>query len=301
MEQTLTLPDGTSSFEEVEDLAPDETARRSVQTISTSPLSTVDLTSPTRIRLLGMPLSVVTEDQAVAHIVQSARSGRGGWVITPNLDQLRLFRRDPHLRPMYEAASLVVADGMPLVWASRIQRTPLPERVAGSSMILTLSAAAAKAGLTVFFLGGNPGAAELAAEELVRRQPELNVAGCHCPPFGFDKDPAELARIRQMLAQARPDIVYVGLGFPKQERLIEKLRPSLFNAWFLGIGISFSFVAGQVKRAPRFMQRLGLEWLHRLAQEPGRLLRRYLVHGIPFAIMLLAKTIVVRMRTSSRK
>jgi N-acetylglucosaminyldiphosphoundecaprenol N-acetyl-beta-D-mannosaminyltransferase len=104
-----------------------------------------------------------------------------------------------------------------------------------------------------------------------------------------------------MLAETRPDIVYVGLGFPKQEHLIEKLRPSLPDAWFLGIGISFSFVAGQVKRAPRFMQRLGLEWLHRMAQEPGRLLRRYLVHGIPFAIVLLALTIAVRVRTSSRK
>jgi N-acetylglucosaminyldiphosphoundecaprenol N-acetyl-beta-D-mannosaminyltransferase len=155
--------------------------------------------------------------------------------------------------------------------------------------------------LTVFFLGGNPGAAERAADELARRQPELKVAGIHCPPFGFDKDAAELARIRQMLAEARPDIVYVGLGFPKQERLIEKLRPSLPKAWFLGIGISFSFVAGQVKRAPRFMQRLGLEWVHRLAQEPGRLLKRYLIHGIPFAIVLLALTIAMRMRNPGRK
>jgi N-acetylglucosaminyldiphosphoundecaprenol N-acetyl-beta-D-mannosaminyltransferase len=299
MEQTLTLPDGTSSYEETEDLARDQAA--ATETIEAAAHSTPATSPPPRIRLLGMPLSVVTEDQAVAHIVECARAGRGGWVITPNLDQLRLFRKDPHLRPMYEAASLVVADGMPLVWASRIQRTPLPERVAGSSMILTLSAAAARAGLTVFFLGGNPGTAERAADELARRQPGLKVAGIHCPPFGFDKDPVELARIRQLLAQTRPDVVYVGLGFPKQERLIEKLRATVPNAWFLGIGISFSFVAGQVKRAPRFMQRLGLEWLHRLAQEPGRLLRRYLVHGIPFAIVLLGTTIAERFRTRRQK
>jgi N-acetylglucosaminyldiphosphoundecaprenol N-acetyl-beta-D-mannosaminyltransferase len=299
MEETLTLPEGTSSYEETEDLARDRAA--ATETIKAAAHATPATSPPSRIRLLGMPLSVVTEDQAVAHIVDCARARRGGWVITPNLDQLRLFRKDPHLRPMYEAASLVVADGMPLVWASRIQRTPLPERVAGSSMILTLSAAAAKAGLTVFLLGGNPGAAERAAEELARREPGLKVAGIHCPPFGFDKDPVELARIRQLLAQTRPDVVYVGLGFPKQERLIEKLRPNLPNAWFLGIGISFSFVAGEVKRAPRFMQRLGLEWLHRLAQEPGRLLRRYLVHGIPFAIVLMAMTIAVRIRTPRQK
>ncbi len=101
-------------------------------------------------------------------------------------------------------------------------------------------------------------------------------------------------RIRAMLAAAAPDVVYVGLGFPKQERLIEQLRPLLPHAWFLGIGISFSFVAGEVKRAPRWMQRLGLEWTHRMVQEPGRLLKRYLIHGIPFAIRLMAGAFCAR-------
>src|SRR5258706_7096021 len=242
------------------------------------------MSAPPRISLLGMPISVITEADAIAFILASLQGNQGGWVITPNLDQLRLFRKHAELRPMYDQASLILADGMPLVWASRIQKTPLPKRVAGFSLIVTLTGAAVAAGRSVFFLGGNPGAADRAAEQLAAAHPELRVAGTYSPPFGFDKDLGEIDRIRKILAAARPDIVYVGLGFPKQEHLIEKLRGTLPNSWFLGIGISFSFVAGEVKRAPRWMQKSGLEWVHRLIQEPGRLLERYVIHGIPFAM-----------------
>jgi N-acetylglucosaminyldiphosphoundecaprenol N-acetyl-beta-D-mannosaminyltransferase len=262
--------------------------------IAEDPLGEPVPQTPRKIRLLGMPISVVTEAQAVAHVIDSLAAGEGGWVITPNLDQLRLFRKSPDLRPMYEEASLIVADGMPLIWASRLQKTPLPERVAGSSMIHTLSIAAAKTGRSVFFLGGNPGAADRAADELRQDNPGLKVAGTYCPPFGFDKNAVEVENIRKILAETKPDIIYVGLGFPKQERLIEQLRSALPLAWFLGIGISFSFVAGEVKRAPQWMQKLGLEWVHRMIQEPGRLFKRYLVHGIPFAARLLGAALWAR-------
>jgi len=137
------------------------------------------------IRLMGMPLHAVAQTQAVQFIVAQAAGGRGGRVITPNLDQLRLYRRHPELRAMYEDAGLVLADGMPLVWASRIAKTPLPERVAGSTLLLTLSEAAAENGLSIFLLGGNAGVAELAGKELVRRFPALQMAGTYFPPFGF--------------------------------------------------------------------------------------------------------------------
>jgi N-acetylglucosaminyldiphosphoundecaprenol N-acetyl-beta-D-mannosaminyltransferase len=251
---------------------------------------------PARIRVLGMPLSVVTEAQVVEHIVRSSLAGHGGWVITPNLDHLRLFRQTPSLRAMFEAAALVTADGMPLVWASRLQRTPLPQRVSGSALIHSLTGAAARAGLSVFFLGGNPSAAQRTAEQLRSNNPALKVAGTACPPPGFDQDPRQIEAIRDQLLATRPDIVFVGLGFPKQERLIEQLRASLPAAWFLGIGISFSFVCGQVRRAPLWMQRAGLEWLHRLIQEPGRLGKRYLLHGIPFAARLLLAALRTRVR-----
>ena len=249
-----------------------------------------------RIDLMGMPIDVVTQGEAVEMILAGWRAGRGGWVITPNLDQLRLFHQKPELRGMYQQASLVLADGMPLVWASRLQGSPLPERVAGSEIIFSLTAAAAAAGASIYFLGGNPGAAEAASVMLAQKYPGLKVAGFHCPEFGFEKNADALAAIEADLRRTRPDIVYVGLGFPKQERLIERLRPALPTAWYLGIGVSFSFVSGEVKRAPVILRKLGMEWAHRMSQEPGRLVKRYLVHGLPFAGRLLSGSLVRRYR-----
>jgi len=236
---------------------------------------------------MGMPIDAVTDGQAIALILNSLARGRGGWVITPNLDQLRLYEQRPELREMYEEADLVLADGMPLLWASRLQKTPLPQRVAGSELIYTLSSTAAGAGRSVFLLGGNPGAANAAAQVLTRLSPGLRVVGTHCPPMGFEKSESEMRRITDALHETRPDIVYVGLGFPKQERLIRAIRGVLPGAWFLGIGVSFSFVSGEIRQAPRWMRRTGLEWVHRMVQEPGRLFRRYVLEDVPFALRLL--------------
>jgi N-acetylglucosaminyldiphosphoundecaprenol N-acetyl-beta-D-mannosaminyltransferase len=241
-----------------------------------------------RISLMEMPIDCVTEDEAVAQIGDALEGGRGGWVITPNLDHLRAFRREPELREPFREADLVLADGMPLVWASQIQNTPLPERVAGSDLIWSLSSEAGRKGASVFLVGGNPGTAEEAGEALARSSPGLDLAGAHCPPRGFERDQLELARIERSLRRAHPDLVYVGLPLDKQVKLIPRLRRSAPSAWFLGLGISFSFVTGDVRRAPRWMQRSGLEWIHRLVQEPRRLARRYLVEGIPFSAALFA-------------
>jgi N-acetylglucosaminyldiphosphoundecaprenol N-acetyl-beta-D-mannosaminyltransferase len=247
---------------------------------------------------MGMPIDPITQRQAIDHLLAGLSRGQGGRVITPNLDQLRLYHQRPELRAMYEEADLVLADGMPLLWAGRLQSTRLPERVAGSELIYTLSAAAAVAGRSIFLLGGNPCVAELAGQELARRYPGLKVAGSHCPPFGFEKDDARMRAIRDALADARPDIVYVGLGFPKQERLIEAVRDVLPTSWFLGVGVSFSFVSGEIRHAPRWMRKIGFEWVHRLVQEPGRLFERYVVHDIPFALRLLAHAATRRFHAS---
>jgi N-acetylglucosaminyldiphosphoundecaprenol N-acetyl-beta-D-mannosaminyltransferase len=243
---------------------------------------------PPRIRLGGISIDPVTQRQAIDHILASLADGQGGWVITPNLDQLRLCNDRPDLRPMFDRAQLVLPDGMPLIWASRVQGTRLPERVAGSELIFTLTAAAAAAGRSVYLLGGNPCSADNAAEVLRKLSPGLRVAGTLCPPFGFEKDAEQIRRINEELLATRPDIVFVGLGFPKQERLIETLRPLLPATWFLGIGVSFSFVAGEIRRAPRWVQRMGLEWVHRMCQEPGRLFKRYVLHDLPYAGKLFA-------------
>jgi N-acetylglucosaminyldiphosphoundecaprenol N-acetyl-beta-D-mannosaminyltransferase len=241
------------------------------------------------VELRGVRVHAVSEADAIRHILTEIEAARGGMVVTPNLDHLHRCLHDIAFAAIVSEAELVLADGMPLVWAARLQGTPLPQRVAGSNLITSLSEAAATAGRSVFLLGGSPGTAEGAASVLSAKFPNLRVAGTLCPPVGFENDAANMAEIVQALAAAKPDIVFVALGSPKQERLIVKLRPLLPQAWWLGVGISFSFLCGDVRRAPLWMQKTGLEWLHRLVQEPRRLFRRYVVVGIPFAFSLLGK------------
>ncbi len=253
-----------------------------------------------RVELRGVLFDALTQAGAIDHIFGSLDAGRGGWVVTSNLDHLRRATRDAEFRAMLDEADLVVADGTPLVWAARLAGRPVPERVAGSSLTPELAgrAAAAAAGRSLFLLGGNPGVADQAAEKLLEQHPDLRVAGTHCPPMGFENDPAEMDAIRTKLADSGADIVLVALGSPKQEKLIRRLRSEgvLPGAWWLGVGITLSFITGQVNRAPVWMQKAGLEWVHRMVQEPRRLARRYLIEGLPFAAGLVAWAVVTRLR-----
>ena len=249
-------------------------------------VSTNNISLP-QISLRGVPLHAITESQCVSHIIEQLQQRRGGWVITPNLDILRQLVRDEQLAHLCSGASVVVADGMPLVWASRILGTPLPERVAGSNLISSLSSAAAQEGRSIYLMGGAEGSAEAAAEVLTQRDPKLRIAGTCCPQMGFEQDPQTLSQLADNVAASKADIIYVALGCPKQERVIVEMRDALPHSWWLGVGISFSFLCGDVRRAPRWIQRIGMEWAHRLWQEPARLAKRYLVDDVPFAISLL--------------
>jgi N-acetylglucosaminyldiphosphoundecaprenol N-acetyl-beta-D-mannosaminyltransferase len=244
------------------------------------------------VELRGMVVHAVSQAECVEYVLDELDAGRGGWVVTPNLDHLRRVERDREFHELYAEATLRVVDGQVLVWALALQRTPVPERVAGSDLISRLSEGAAGRGRSVFLLGGNPGTARRAAEVLQATYPGLEVAGTDCPPVGFDRDALAMARLSRKIHHARPDIVFVALGSPKQEFVIRHLRHDRPEAWWLGVGISFSFLAGEVRRAPRWIQRAGLEWLHRFWQEPGRLFRRYFVDGLPFAARLLLTSAV---------
>lgn len=251
---------------------------------------------PVEVSVMGLPLARITEAEAVSWVVERVRSGRGGWVVTPNLDILRRCVGDPDTMELVCHADLRVADGMPLVMAGKIAGRSLPERVAGSSMIWTVCEAAAEAGLPVVFIGGSPGDAEKAAAVLTDRYSGLEIRGTHCPPMGFETDPEGMARIERMIRDEPPAIVFIGLGFPKQEHLIERLRPLSPGSCWLGVGISFSYVAGTVARAPGWARRTGVEWVCRLIQEPGRLWRRYLLEGLPFGLRLLSWSVWTRLR-----
>jgi N-acetylglucosaminyldiphosphoundecaprenol N-acetyl-beta-D-mannosaminyltransferase len=253
---------------------------------------------PAQATLLGLSLDMYTPSGLIRRLISDSLECRGGYVVTPNLDHLRSVSRSDHLMSLALDADIRVADGMPLVWASRIQGTPLPTRVAGSDLIFSLSEALAVTGRSVYLLGGNPGTADAAAQILQRHAEGLRVVGTYCPPFGFESDSEELARIGAAVRAAQPDFVFVGLPFGKASELVTTIRRSLPSTWFLGLGVSFSFVCGEVRRAPRWMQRCGLEWLYRLIQEPRRLGRRYVLEGLPFFSRLLWSSLLKRWRSA---
>jgi N-acetylglucosaminyldiphosphoundecaprenol N-acetyl-beta-D-mannosaminyltransferase len=244
----------------------------------------------------GIDFHLLSESDVIQHIIGESLIGQGGWVVTPNVDICRQARSDPAVLSLVQSASLVVPDGMPLLWAAKVAGKPLIERVTGSSLIFTLTDAAARGGLSIYLLGGTPGVPEAAAENLSHLYPGLKVAGTDAPAIGFDRSADEIDAVRARVCDAAPNIVYVGLGFPKQEQLITKLAPALPTAWFIGCGAAIPFAAGTVPRAPLWMQRSGLEWAHRLIREPRRLFRRYLVHDLPFAAQLMITSAAERVR-----
>lgn len=250
-----------------------------------------------RTSLVGVAFDRLTEAEVIEHIIDAMLVGRGGWVVTPNIDICRLLVRDSSLRELVSSASLVVPDGMPLLWAATLRGDPLEERVTGSSLIYSLTAAAAKHGRSIFLLGGDPSVPARAAGQLRRRHPGLLIAGTDAPPMGFERTDGGIDIVRARLAATAPDIVYVGLGFPKQERFVAQVAPAFPATWFIGCGAAIPFVAGTVPRAPRWMQRVGAEWLFRLATEPRRLVRRYLVHDLPFTVRLFAGCAAERFRS----
>lgn len=246
------------------------------------------------VSLLGLRLARVEWQWLVRHVFASLREGRGGWLVTANLDFLRRYVREPAARALYDAAEIRVADGMPLVWACRIQGDGIPERIPGSSFVWSLVEGAAQEGRSLYLLGGAPGACGRAGKVMLARYPSLKLCGCSSPMIDSPPTPSQVESIVAELSKIRPDILMVGMGSPKQEQLIRILRDHLPSTWMIGVGISFSFMAGDLKRAPEWMSDLGLEWVHRLFQDPRRLAKRYLVDDIPFAMHLFPHALRVR-------
>ena len=239
----------------------------------------------------GLPIARLSGGQVVDHVFDSLRRGLGGWLVTANVDFVQRSQSRPEIRALYEQADLVVADGAPLVWASALAGARVPERVAGSDLVWSLAERAAAEGRSLYLLGGQGDAGERAALRLRARWPELHIAGVSSPSLSLPPTEEELAPVVEDAVRAAPDLVYSALGSPKQEFVIRALRAELPRSWMLGCGISLSFVAGDIPRAPVWMQRSGLEWVHRLCLEPRRLASRYLLHNLPFTLRLLYQSL----------
>lgn len=231
----------------------------------------------TRIKFMNTEIDNLTMTEALDAIDSLIQQDKNAYVVTPNVDHIIRLEQGGEFAETYRNADLILTDGKPLVWTSKWYGTPIKEKVSGSDLFPLLCERAAQRGYVMFFLGAKEGVAAKAAENLTKRYPGLNVAGTYSPPYGFEKDPAEMEKIRQMVKKAHPHILIVALGCPKQELFIYRNREALGVPVSLGLGASIDFAAGIIKRAPKWMSDHGLEWLFRITQDPKRLAKRYLV------------------------
>ncbi|MDX1947213.1 MAG: WecB/TagA/CpsF family glycosyltransferase [Pirellulaceae bacterium] len=231
-----------------------------------------------RIQLFGVAIDPLRMEQAVRQIQAwvAADEPRCRYVVTPNVDHVVMLQHHAGLQAAYRDAGLILADGAPVIWSARLLGKPLPGRVAGSDLVPALFAAADEnRPLSVYLLGAAPGVGERAAANIERRWPAVRVVGHYSPPLGFEKDEAENEAILAKIAAARPDVLILGLGAPKQELWISRHHGQIAARAALCVGATIDFLAGEKARAPLWMQDAGLEWLHRVLSEPRRLARRY--------------------------
>ena len=227
------------------------------------------------VAVLGVPFDNVTMDEAVDLIEDKINDGRFHQVATANVDFLMHSIQDQELQDILCSCDLVVPDGMPIVWAARMMGTRLKERVSGVDLIPRLAELAASRGYGMYLLGATEQSSRRAAEILRQRYPGLRIVGRYSPPFDSLEDMDHEA-ILDRIERARPDILLVAMGNPKQEKWLAMHRDRLRVPICMGVGGSLDFIAGTVSRAPAWMRNSGLEWLHRAFQEPGRLAKRYL-------------------------
>ena len=238
-------------------------------------------------KILGVRVNAVQVPEVVSRMQNwIARRNSCRYIAVTDMHSLMQAQRVPSFRIVLQEAALTVPDGFPLVWLARRKGFPLRRRVYGPELMEHFCAATSAKGYRHFFYGGAPGVAEALAERFAARFPGLRVAGAHCPPFrplSPEEDAAEVAKINSSEA----DIVWVGLGAPKQERGMFEHRNRLNCPVLVGVGAAFDFHSGRVAQAPSWMREHGLEWLFRLSREPARLWRRYLIYGTQFVALVI--------------
>jgi len=246
-----------------------------------------------RVDVLGVGVSPITMEQALGTIDDWITAGTPRYVCVTGVHGIMESQRDDQLRRMHNAAGLVTPDGMPLVWWSRRCGFRGTERVYGPDLLLACCERSMTAGYRHFFYGGAEGVADRLVQRLRRRFPDLAVAGTLSPPF-YALTPSEDEQIVARINETLPDIVWVGLSTPKQEYWMAQHRDRLDAPVLIGVGAAFDFHAGLKRQAPRWMQQRGLEWAFRLACEPRRLWRRYLVNNPAFAWLTLLHLLQAR-------
>ena len=230
--------------------------------------------------LLNTYVNNVTMGEAVENIVSMISAEKKAYVVAINVDVVMKIEEDPYLKEITDNAHMVLVDGTPLVWISKAHGSPVKEKVSGSDLVPQLCKVAAEKNYTIFILGGKDGVAAQAKKNLEKIYPGIQIVGCYAPPLGFEKDPEELEKTNALISEAKPDLLFACLGCPKQEKFIYENIQNYDAKVSVCAGATVDFLAGNVKRAPKWMSDHGLEWFYRFTQEPKRLFKRYFIDDI---------------------
>ena len=233
-----------------------------------------------RTKFMNTEIDNLTMQETLQEIENIIKKNKNSYVVTPNVDHIVQLETNKELRDVYANASLILTDGKPLIWISKLYGTPIKEKISGSDLFPLLCEMAAEKKYTMFFLGAAEGVAQTAAKNLMDKYPGLKVVGTYSPPFGFENNKKEMDKIKSMIHKMKPDILIVGLGCPKQELFMYHHCKELNVPISFGLGASLDFEAGNVKRAPKWMANNGFEWLYRITQDPKRMAKRYLINDM---------------------
>lgn len=235
-----------------------------------------------RRKFMNIYIDDVTKQEAIEHIEYCINHRIIGQVITPNVDQIVRIESDKYFKTICENCELLLVDGHPLMWTAKYYGRPFKEKICGSDLVPELCSLAAKKGYSVFLLGAAPGVAQRAAERLIADNPGLKVAGVYSPPIGFEKNQDEISKINEMLKASGADMLFVGMGVPKQDIFIYENMKTYQIPMSFSIGGTIDFIAGVQKRAPKWISNIGMEWLYRLIQNPKRMFKRYIIDDSKF-------------------
>ncbi len=246
-----------------------------------------------KVNVLGVPISAVTLEQAVNIMEEWIKQRDQHYICVAPVYSVALCQTDPTIKQIFKNAGMVTPDGMGLVWAMRVLGHSQKERIYGPDLMLKFSEVAAKKGYTNFYYGGGLGIAEKLAQEMKERFRGLEIVGTFTPPFR-PLTPKEDKVVTEMINKAKPDVVWIGISTPKQDLWMAEHIGKINAPVMVGVGAAFNFFSGEVKQAPKWMQKSGLEWLFRLSQEPGRLWYRYLAYNPLFVLNLALQWIGLR-------
>lgn len=230
--------------------------------------------------LLNTYVNNVDMDETIQMIETMIAEKRKSYVVAINVDVVMKIEQDAYLKQIVDKADMVLVDGKPLVWIAKLYKRPVKAKISGSDLVPLLCKKSAEKGYKIFILGGKEGVAQQAKKKLELKMPEIQIVGTYAPPFGFEKDKDELKKINTMISDAKPDLLITCFGCPKQEKFIYENIKEYEAAVSVCAGATVDFLAGNVKRAPKWMSEHGLEWFYRFLQEPKRLFKRYFIDDI---------------------